>query len=148
MKLLKFAQDAVSKVNRSIGDKRPAGREMVVGDYVVHTMSGIRGTLEGVETAGGKRLLTIRTANGQVLSKLARQEFKLCSEVPLVPNGASAAASAAAPAIAPAAQAAATAEPAAATATAVAEAPAPESTVDLKIDCSEGFSSASILDEV
>ena len=130
MRFLKLAQDAI---NKKIGEVQVFTREMVVGDRVIHTVSGVRGVLEGVEVSGGRTLLTIRTPSGQVLSKLARQEFRLCSDGSVTPNVASNAA--------PTAAASATPAP-------VNETPVGESDVDLKMDCSEGFSSESILDEL
>jgi len=131
MRLMKLAQNAVDK---AIGGKGVFARELVVGEQVVHTTSGLRGVLEGVEICGGNVLITIRTPTGQVLSKLARQEFRLCSDGPVVPIARSAApnlSSSAAPE----------------GANETKESPA-EPEVDLKIDCTEGVSSASILDEL
>jgi hypothetical protein len=130
MRLMKLAQDAV---DRAISGKGVFARELVVGEQVVHTTSGVRGVLEGVEVSGGNVLLTIRTPTGQVLSKLARQEFRLCSEAPAIPI---------ARPVAPTLSSRAAPEAANKTKESAAE---PE--VDLKIDCSEGISSASILDE-
>jgi hypothetical protein len=131
MRFMKLAQDAVDK---AIGGKGVFARELVVGEQVMHTTSGVRGVLEGVEISGGNVLLTIRTPTGQVLSKLARQEFRLCSEAPASP--------AARPAAPPLGS---HATPEVANET---KESAAEPKVDLKIDVSEGISAASILDEM
>jgi hypothetical protein len=135
MNFLKLAQD---KVNRAIGAKPVSANDFAVGDSLVHTTSGVRGVLEGVEICDGRVLLTIRTPSGQFLHKLARQEFKL-SEGPVefvAPHQASAGATSAAPVESSAATSE-KKEPAAA-----------EPEVDLKMDCSEGISTESILDEL
>jgi hypothetical protein len=135
MNFLKLAQD---KVKQTIGAKPASAGDFAVGDSLVHTTSGVRGVLEGVEICDGRVLLTIRTPSGQFLHKLARQEFKL-SEGPaefVAPHHASTGATSAAPAESSAA-AAEKKEPAAA-----------EPEVDLKMDCSEGISTESILDEL
>jgi hypothetical protein len=134
MNFLKLAQD---KVNRAIGAKPVSANDFAVGDSLVHTTSGVRGVLEGVEICDGRVLLTIRTPSGQFLHKLARQEFKL-SEGPaadfVAPHGAS---TGAAPVESSVAAASEKKEPATA-----------EPEIDLKIDCSEGISTESILDEL
>jgi hypothetical protein len=131
MRWLKLAQNAVDK---AIGGKGVFARELVVGEQVMHTTSGIRGVLEGVEICGGNVLLTIRTPTGQVLSKLARQEFRLCSDAPANPV---------ARPVAPTLGSHAAPEAADET-----KESAAEPKVDLKMDCSEVISSASILDEL
>ena len=77
MNLLKLAQD---KVHKAIGAKPASANDFNVGDSLIHTTSGVRGVLEGVEICDGRVLLTIRTPSGQFLHKLGRQEFKLASE--------------------------------------------------------------------
>lgn len=131
MRLMKMAQNAVDK---AIGGKGVFARELVVGEQVVHTTSGVRGVLEGVEISGGNVLLTIRTPSGQVLSKLARQEFRLCSDAPAISIARS---------VAPTLGSRAAPEAANET-----KESATEPEVDLKIDSSEGISAASILDEM
>ena len=136
MNFLKLAQD---KVKKTIGAKPASANDFAVGDSLVHTTSGVRGVLEGVEICDGRVLLTIRTPSGQFLHKLARQEFKL-SEGPaefVALHHASTGAASAAP---PESSAAATSEKK--------EPAAAEPEVDLKMDCSEGISTESILDEL
>src|ERR1700723_1521586 len=77
MNFLKLAQD---KVKKTIGAKPLSANDFNVGDSLIHTTSGVRGVLEGVEICDGRVLLTIRTPSGQFLHKLGRQEFKLASE--------------------------------------------------------------------
>ena len=77
MNFLKLAQDKVSRVSKAIVAKPVAASDFAVGDSLVHTTSGVRGVLEGVEICDGRVLLTIRTPSGQFLHKLASQEFKL-----------------------------------------------------------------------
>ena len=136
MNFLKLAQD---KVKKTIGARPASANDFAVGDSLVHTTSGVRGVLEGVEICDGRVLLTIRTPSGQFLHKLARQEFKL-SEGPaefVAPHGASTGATGAAPADSSVAAASEKKEPAVV-----------EPEVDLKMDCSEGISTESILDEL
>jgi hypothetical protein len=136
MNFLKLAQD---KVHKAIGAKPLAARDFNVGDNLIHTTSGVRGVLEGVEICDGRVLLTIRTPSGQFLHKLGRQEFKLASE-------------ASAPELAPAhatPPASGPVEAHGATSPAETKQPvAAEPELDLKMDCSEGISTESILDEL
>jgi len=134
MRFLKVAQD---KVNKAIGEKQVFIRELVVGDRVIHTTSGVRGVLEGVEICGGRVLLTIRTPAGQVLRKLARQEFRLCGDASATEFVAAHVAPTVAPSVASNVAAASEKVPAVA-----------EPELDLKMDCSEGISTESILDEL
>lgn len=137
MNFLRVAQD---KVHRAIGAKPLAARDFNVGDNLIHTTSGVRGVLEGVEVCDGRVLLTIRTPSGQFLHKLGRQEFKLASEASAPEFVAG---HAAPPAAAPAESSI-----AAAAAAEHKAPPAPEPELDLKMDCSEGISTESILDEL
>ena len=70
MNFLKLAQDTVHK---AIGAKPVSANDFNVGDSLIHTTSGVRGVLEGVEICDGRVLLTIRTPSGQFLHKLGRQ---------------------------------------------------------------------------
>jgi hypothetical protein len=136
MNLLKLAQD---KVHKAIGAKPASANDFNVGDSLIHTTSGVRGVLEGVEICDGRVLLTIRTPSGQFLHKLGRQEFKLASE---------ASASEFAPAHAEAPAAAPVETHGAASSTETKQPAAAEPELDLKMDCSEGISTESILDEL
>ena len=115
---------AIKRVSKEIREVDAANREIKNGDRVQHVASGLVGTVEGVENIGGIICLTVRTPK-RVLNKLNRLEFRLVSAVLY---GAPPPASGPAP---------------------VPTWAGPEAVaVDAKVDCSEGISRESILDQI
>jgi len=74
------AQQVAKQMEKSEGTRLA----LKTGDRVIHSVTGIRGTVTEVVTIGDQQLVSVRTVQGRLLVKLNRQEFKLTNGEPII----------------------------------------------------------------